>query len=121
MVCVGNYAFSGCEALTAIEVPDNVIVLGNYAFEKCSGAKTATIGTGVTAIDDSSFFYCTALTDVTIRATTPPMMLNDGEAAYYNFYISGDTLHVPAGCVDAYEASEEWAKVFTDIVAISQE
>jgi hypothetical protein len=44
-------------------------------------------------------------------ATTPP------ELDKYNFRSnSSDTLHVPAGCVAAYEAAEAWRTAFTNIV-----
>ena len=41
---IGSYAFSNCENLTTITVPDSVQHIGEYAFFNCGGLSTVDIG-----------------------------------------------------------------------------
>lgn len=109
-------SFAVCKSLTSIVIPDSATFVGESAFDDCDALENVVIGSGVQSIEKWAFGRCDALTDVTIKATTPPTMLNDSEAEYYNFFIEGDVLHVPTGCKTAYEEDEEWSRVFTTIV-----
>ena len=63
---IGQYAFWNCTSLTSIDIPDNVTSIGYSAFYNCSGLTSCTIGNGVTSIGDSVFDRCSGLTSVTI-------------------------------------------------------
>ena len=52
---IGDYAFSGCEGLTSIVIPDSVTSIGDYAFEYCSGLTSITIPESITYIDNRAF------------------------------------------------------------------
>lgn len=67
------------------------------------------IGEGVARIGDHCFTEDYALVDVMVMAATPPSL---GEG---NFPVWGDTLHVPAGSVPAYQAAEAWYDAFYTI------
>ena len=61
-------AFSGCESLESLALPDGVFV-GSYAFSGCKNLKT--IGIKLTVIMEGTFMECYSLTDfpVSPRAT----------------------------------------------------
>lgn len=94
---IGYWAFSGCTRLTRITIPRNVSVVGGRFYS---------------GWDDyyyPAFSGCAALRDVTIMAPTPPVLHGT------NFEIENDTLHVPAGSLDAYRNSD-WNRCFTTIL-----
>lgn len=113
---IGMGVFHSCAKLTSITIPESVTQIQPYAFEKCTGLTSVVIGENVTKIGDfddvrglrPAFLDCHALKDVTIMATTPPSIHGD-------FFETGDTLHVPAGCLEVYRNSP-WGEAFTDIV-----
>lgn len=62
---IGNWAFSGCYALTSVTIPDSVTSIGVGAFGGCGALTSVTIPGGVTSIGDSAFSSCTSLSSVT--------------------------------------------------------
>ena len=88
---IGNYAFSYCDALTSITIPDNVTSIGNYAFRNCSSLTSVTIGDGVTSIGEEAFRNCSSLNDVyfynDIQNNT-----SDDYIGRYAFYGNADTV-----------------------------
>ncbi len=73
-----NRAFQSCSALTSVTIPNNVTTIGNFAFAYCSSLTSATIGTSVTSIVDAAFIDCSDLTSITI----PDSVTNLGESAF---------------------------------------
>jgi len=63
---IGDYAFQGCSALTAVTIGANVTTIGDYAFQNCSALTGVTIPDAVTSIGGVAFYECFALTAVTI-------------------------------------------------------
>ena len=63
---IANYAFSSCESLTDITIPDSVTSIGEGAFYYCTGLTSITIANSVKSIGESAFEYCTKLTDIKI-------------------------------------------------------
>ena len=63
---IGDNAFSGCNYLTSVIMPDSVVSIGKSAFSGCDALTSVTIGSGVTSIGDSAFSGCTFLESVTI-------------------------------------------------------
>ena len=66
---IGNYAFSGCSGLTAIEIPNSVTSIGNYAFYGCSGLTAVEIPNSVTSIGVEAFYECSSLTAIQIPSS----------------------------------------------------
>ncbi len=58
---IGNYAFSGCTALTDVELP-NAVTLGNYSFASCTALERINIPK-VTSLPGRAFQHCTALAE----------------------------------------------------------
>ena len=63
---IGNVAFSFCELITSVTIPNSVTSIGDSAFRYCSSLTSVTIGNSVTSIGSSAFRGCTSLTSVTI-------------------------------------------------------
>ena len=63
---IANRAFSYCDSLTSITIPDSVTSIGGDAFSHCTSLTSITIPDSVTSISDSAFSYCTSLTSITI-------------------------------------------------------
>ena len=54
---IGRAAFSGCENLTGITIPDSVTYIGEGAFNSCYNLKSITIPDSVTSIDRDAFYH----------------------------------------------------------------
>ena len=63
---IGEYAFSGCDGLTSIEIPDSVTSIGDYAFFLCDGLTSIEIPNSVTSIGYGAFYDCDSLTSIVI-------------------------------------------------------
>lgn len=66
---LGEYAFSGCEELTSITVPDCVETIGSSAFSNCEKLQSITLPKNLTVVRSSVFSGCTALTSITLPDT----------------------------------------------------
>ena len=71
-------AFSYCDSLTSIEIPDSVTTIGGSAFYDCSSLTEVVIGDSVTTIGNDAFSYCSSLTEIVI----PDSVTSIGEYAF---------------------------------------
>ena len=76
---IGQSAFSGCSALTSVDIPNSVATIGDDAFRNCPGLTSIDIPDGVTSIGGYTFYYCTGLTSVDI----PNSVTTIGDYAFY--------------------------------------
>ena len=79
VISIGGKAFYDCSSLTSITIPNSVTSIGNYAFSGCSGLISITIGNSVTSIGEHAFNGCSSLTSVTI----PNSVTSIGKSAFY--------------------------------------
>ena len=77
---IGDSAFSDCDNLTSVTIPNSVTTIEGYAFYNCEGLTSVTIPNGVTTIEGYAFSYCTGLTSVTIGNSVTTI----GKNAFYN-------------------------------------
>ena len=104
-------AFSNCQSLASVLIPDAVTTIGEEAFSYGKRMKKLTLGNSVEIIDNSAFMHCDSLTQVICKAVTPPSVANGTVFTCHDIA----TLFVPAEAVEAYIAHEEWGR-FTHIV-----
>ena len=62
LTTVGYYAFSQCESLTSINLP-NVTSIGKYAFSHCKSLTSINLP-NVTSVGNSAFYYCNSLMEI---------------------------------------------------------
>ncbi|MCR4657267.1 MAG: leucine-rich repeat protein, partial [Lachnospiraceae bacterium] len=79
VISIKASAFSGCNVLTSITIPNSVTKIGNYAFQNCKYLTTAHLGTGLQTMGGSVFSGCELLNTVNI-----PKSLT--KAGYNDFY-----------------------------------
>ena len=91
VTAIGDEAFSRCDSLTSVTIPDSVTAIGDYAFIWCDSLTSVTIGNSVTVIGKQAFFSCRSLTSVTI----PDSVKSIGEEAFA--YCDSLTLSVGKG------------------------
>ena len=63
---IGDSAFSGCNTLTSIDLPEGLTSIGESAFYYCTGLTSLTIPSTVTSLGYRAFYYCTGLTSMYI-------------------------------------------------------
>lgn len=89
---IESYAFSGCNSLTSVTIPDSVTSIGNNAFNGCN-----------------------ALRQVKSLALVPPTLSNQTCFSVYD----QARLLVPQDALAAYSTAQYW-KLFNKMVAIEQ-
>lgn len=133
---IGSGAFIGCESLASIHLPEGLKTIGDCAFYSCAGLTFVSIPEGVDSIGVHAFYCCTSLSKVVIpqsltiigngafdgdesltdvvNLSPKPQKIDD---SYYDTFPSRfhATLHVPAGCAEAYRSAEVWCD-FANIV-----
>ncbi|MGI6194088.1 MAG: leucine-rich repeat protein [Clostridiales bacterium] len=51
MISIGNGAFSNCDSLESISLPESLINIGESAFSNCSNLKSIIMPSGIIYID----------------------------------------------------------------------
>ena len=64
-----NGAFEGCDRLTSIKLPNNIVFIGSNAFSGCERLNTISVPLNVVKIKEKSFYNCTSLTSVSMSPT----------------------------------------------------
>lgn len=65
VLSIGQNAFSDCEALSTVVIPNSVVSISSAAFYS-SSVDSIVIGKGVKSIGQLAFYYCDNLTSITI-------------------------------------------------------
>ena len=77
---IGDRAFSGCESLTSINIPNSVKSIGISAFWQCESLTSINIPNSITSIEETTFAYCTNLKSVTL----PGSITSIGLMSFYD-------------------------------------
>lgn len=111
---IKEFAFYGCAGLAGnLTIPNSVVNIKSKAFKNCVNLTgSLTIGSSVGSIESEAFKNCGFTGEVTIRALTPPRLIDSGESQFDG--VPATTLKVlfPSGA--AYNASD-WTNHFTNI------
>ena len=63
---IGHSAFSYCDKLETIIIPESVTVIENQAFAECNGLTEVKMPESLTSIGEAAFMNCSALTEIAI-------------------------------------------------------
>ena len=69
LVSIGDFAFSGCNSLVSIEIPNSVNYIGWEAFYECTSLVSIEIPNTVTFIGGEAFYNCTSRASIEIPNT----------------------------------------------------
>lgn len=106
-------AFRDCYSLTSITIPNSVIGIGEYAFKDCHGLTSVIIGSSVIIIANSAFKDCYRLHTIYSLNPTPPYIGNwdafeaSGHVKNVEIYTYA-ILHVPMGSGEIYSSAYGW-------------
>ena len=94
MTGIGAAAFSGCLALSSINIPEGVTSIGLQTFYNCSGLTSIEIPASVTSIGNKAFKNCSNLATVTLNSnptigTDAFTGIADGAAVTMNLTANG--------------------------------
>ena len=64
---IGSFAFSECNSLTSINIPEGVTSIGQHAFSWCNGLTSITIPKTLTSVGVTAFGICEKLQEVHIK------------------------------------------------------
>ena len=93
------YAFSGCNGITEIFIPESVSSIGDYAFYNCSGLADISIPEKVSVLGANAFSGCTSLSSVNLTNN----LVSIGEKAFEGCENISDVYY--SGSV------EDWLKI----------
>jgi len=103
-------AFAGCASLTSITIPASVTSIGVYAFQYCPALTSVTIPASVTSIENSAFQHCTSLTSVTI----PNSVTSIGYSAF-QYCTSLTSITIPASVTSIEAYAFEYSTSLTSV------
>lgn len=128
-----NRAFSYCENLTDITIPDSVTEIGASAFRYCISLTDIVIPNSVTEIGEEAFYGCEKLENITI----PNSVLSIGSGAFdgceslisitipdsvesigldaFAYCTSLESITIPDSIVSIEEGTFHWCKSLTSI------
>jgi hypothetical protein len=66
---IGHYAFTGCELLESIELPDSVTAIGTSAFYNCFAVEKVSLSENLVSICDYAFFGLDKVTELELPET----------------------------------------------------
>jgi len=93
---IGDHAFSFCDNLTSVVIPDWITHIGDHAFEFCKNLESITLPGKITCISDYMFYCCERLASITI----PNGVTYIGESAFEEcFSLTSVTIPNSVTCI----------------------
>ena len=78
---IGDSAFSNCDSLVSITIPDSVEYIGDYAFSGCTSLQEINLPASLSSINGSAFIGCESLQEFSFE-TANDYYFTDGAALY---------------------------------------
>ena len=75
---IAHIAFTGCENLTTVSLPDTVEEIGCCAFQQCKNLQSITLPKGLTTLGNDAFYLCSALQSITVPTGNVNFKSKDG-------------------------------------------
>ena len=95
---IGEGAFENCKSLIFFQIPNSVIFIGNSAFKECTKLTNINLNDGVTTIGEETFIFCDSLTSIYI----PNSVTSIGKSAFWGCK-SLTSIIIPIGTRKKYE------------------
>lgn len=111
---IGQYAFQGCSSLQSINIPSGVVSIKDYVFSGCSTLTSVDVPDSVTNMGRYVFNDCTSLTRLTVNAVVPPTLGGLLSLEPHNDLV----IYVPGESVEAYKSATRWSNYASRIQAI---
>lgn len=92
---IGNGAFSECDSLISINIPNSVASIGYSTFEGCNNLKSVSLPSGLTVIPFNMFAWCTQLDSISLPSQLTS--IGDNAFAYCN---SLKSIFIPISVTD---------------------
>lgn len=102
---ISENEFYGCTKLQGVSIGNGVTNIGNWAFSGCMSLKSLSFGSQLQTIGKEAFYYCKAVTEISSKATTPPVC---GDQALDDINKWESKLVVPKGAAANYQATNPW-------------
>ena len=61
---INDYAFTKCNSLTILNLPDSLETLGKYSFYNCESLETINLNANLKEISEGAFAYCKSLSNI---------------------------------------------------------
>jgi hypothetical protein len=103
---IGSSAFMGCTSLRSIKLSKALEYIPISCFRYCGSLEEVTIDENVKEIDFWAFANCDSLKKVYVKATTPPIILDERKPPFAGSPIS--KVFVPSDSVTAYKNASYW-------------
>ena len=71
-------AFSSCEGLKSVSLPESLETIGDFAFSYCSKLEEILLPKGVKTVGHNIFYYCRALREIRVTEENPWLCSVDG-------------------------------------------
>ncbi len=89
---IGDEAFSACDILETVEIPDGIIKIGEWAFSACDNLKTVKLPNTLKELNKATFYDCKNLQMIVI----PDCVTRIGDSAFYGCNALSDLI-LPEG------------------------
>lgn len=64
-------AFTDCNGLVSVTIPNSVLYVDDLAFYRCHGLKSVTLGNSAISVSNQAFLYCDALESISVASDNP--------------------------------------------------
>ena len=69
VTAIGENAFTECDRLTSVTLPESITAIGRKAFYDCSRLKEITLPASVVSIGELAFYHCVTLKTINVPAS----------------------------------------------------